>query len=120
MPELEPGLVPDEDFPIDGNGVEVPLPEPESREIVHFCGLNSMSPDAATRDRLPHEVSWRTGSEVAPWAGAPGDERHRERLVGEDYKTARRSLRAFAMTETELRLIAALAMIGERRRPKKG
>jgi hypothetical protein len=38
----------------------------------------------------------------------------------EHYKVARRSLRALAMAETELRLIAALAMIGERRRPKKG
>jgi hypothetical protein len=36
LAELEPGLVPDEDFPIAGNGVEVPLPESESREIVHF------------------------------------------------------------------------------------
>jgi hypothetical protein len=36
------------------------------------------------------------------------------------YKAARRSLRAFAITETELRLIAALAMIGERSKPKNG
>ena len=39
---------------------------------------------------------------------------------GQNYKSVRRSLSALVMTETELRLIAALAMIGDRRRPKNG
>jgi hypothetical protein len=50
----------------------------------------------------------------SPDRGAP------ERALRESYNAARRSLRAIPMTETELRLMAALAMIGERRRPKKG
>lgn len=37
-----------------------------------------------------------------------------------DHSLALRSLRAFAMTETELRLIAAAAIIGESNRPKIG
>jgi len=53
-------------------------------------------------------------------AGPPPVAAWLRRLAGRPYNRTRRSRRAFTITETELRLIAALAIIGERSRPVKG
>jgi len=53
---------------------------------------------------------------AASSAGASDEREARAR----DYSSTFRSRRAFVMTETELKLIAALAIIGLRRTPKNG
>ena len=100
--------------------------DPEREEKNQRIAPSAMQPGTEEIDELSTMIGIERPLEEFPGRvqaeGQARDGKLREpaQQSGKHYKTARRSLRALAMTETELRLIAALAMIGERRRPKKG
>lgn len=60
------------------------------------------------------------GVDGAGAAAVAGTDNGSNQIAGANYKVTLRSRNAFAITETELKLMAAPAMMGLRRRPKNG